>query len=85
MVRVCNETEDLRLEPSAQKALSQSSEDQTEFSVLQSDLLKILLTQNWKMSLECFQIVAQDTQGGNLSATTAVSEFEYKMGETFMK
>jgi len=32
------------------------------FAIMQSDLLKILHTQNWKMSLACFSIVVEDTK-----------------------
>ena len=55
MICICGDTKDIRLENSAQEALSEFQPEGTpEFSILQSDLLKLILTQHWKMSLECF-------------------------------
>ena len=63
MICICDDTKDIRLEKSAQQALFELQEEgASEFSILQSDLLKLMLSQNWKMSLECFQIVAQETR-----------------------
>lgn len=63
MIQICDDTNDLRLEQGVQLALFDLQPDGAKaFSILQSDLIKLVLTQNWKMSLECFQIVAQDTK-----------------------
>lgn len=48
------------------------------FAIMQSDLLKILHTQNWKMGLSCFSIVVEDTKA------TTISEFEYAMAASFI-
>lgn len=58
MIVICDDTQDIRLEANAQQTLSDlQQQDTKEFSILQKDLLKLVLTQNWKMSLECFLIV----------------------------
>lgn len=55
MIQICDETKDLRLEDSMQQALFKyQPESAKPFSIKQTDLLKLVLTQNWKMSLECF-------------------------------
>lgn len=48
-----------------------------EFGILQNDLIEILQTHNWKMSLEAFQIAVFDNK-------TAVSQFEYDMAKIFI-
>lgn len=45
MIIICDDTQDIRLEASAQAELSNlQPEDTPEFSILQSDLLKLVLT-----------------------------------------
>merc|ERR1719162_641189 len=96
MIQICDDTKDLRLEQGVQLALFDLQPDGAKaFSILQSDLIKLVLTQNWKMSLECFQIVAQDTKNASqtteaqvnpeATAKALVSSFEYEMCETFIK
>ena len=59
MIKICDDTLDLRLEDSIQQTLFKLQPDNKEpFSIKQIDFKKLVLTQNWKMSLECFQIVA---------------------------
>jgi len=102
MICICDDTKDIRLEKSAQQALFELQEEgASEFSILQSDLLKLMLSQNWKMSLECFQIVAQETRASlnnnknahnskeqgevQSKSSCVVSNFEYQMCEAFLK
>ena len=54
------------------------------FSLLFKDLKSIVLCSNWKMSLACFQIIAQDSKYGGLTKE-GVSPFEYEMAETFIR
>ena len=85
MICICDKTQDIRLEESAQQALFALQKEGTPpFSILMSDLLKLVLTQNWKMSLECFQIVAQETKLEARDTNRLVSDFEYTMCETFI-
>ena len=58
MIQICDDTKDIRLDSKVQEELDKLEvEGQATFGILQADLLKIVLTQDWKLSLDCFLIV----------------------------
>lgn len=69
-----------------QEELERHGFEGEEFSLEEDDLVKLVVTQNWKMSLDCFSIVTmeQKVKTPNGEQLLPISEFEFRIASTFI-